>query len=83
VQLPHPILADKWKRITFFYTTGEYLATAETIDDLVVCSEERQLLWRALRERAAQNQAYQTIELPEIGLDEQILAVLLGLKDRR
>ena len=29
VRLPNPILASKWRRITFFYTTGEYLLQAQ------------------------------------------------------
>ncbi len=79
-QLPHPIKANRWKRITFFYTTGEYLASATTIDDLVVHSEERQRLWHSLRERGVQSQAYQTDPLPEGILDEALLSLLLGLR---
>ncbi len=33
------------------YTTGERLLTAEELNDLIVQSEERELLWQALRER--------------------------------
>jgi len=62
IQLPQPIQAARWKRVTFLYTTGEYLLHAQTINDLVVKSEERKTLWRALRERASQEQAYQTPE---------------------
>jgi len=78
--LPRPILAGKWRRITFLYTTGEYLLKAETINDLVVHSEERQTLWKALRERAYQAQTYQVLEVPEVDLDAGVLAVLLGIK---
>ena len=42
--------------------------------DLVVQSDERQLLWQALRERLSQSQQYQTEELPEIDLDPAMLA---------
>lgn len=77
--LPQPLLADKWRRITFLYTTGEYLLNAETVSDLVVMSEERQTLWRALRERAAASQAYTNQPLPEVDLDPQVLASLLGI----
>ena len=48
-RLPQPILAETWRRITFLYTTGEYLLQAKTVNDLVVQSDERQLLWQALR----------------------------------
>ncbi len=77
-RLPRPIRAEKWKRITFFYTTGEYLRGAETINDLVVHSEERKLLWRSLRERAAQGQTYQP---PDAEVPPEVLAALLGLGD--
>ncbi len=53
-RLPRPIAAGRWKRFTFLYTTGERLLAAATLHDLVVEGEERRLLWRALRERAAQ-----------------------------
>ena len=46
-KLPHPIKTEKWRRITSLYTTGEYLLNAKTLNDLVVHSEERQLLWRS------------------------------------
>jgi hypothetical protein len=76
--LPNPIQAGGWKRVTFFYTTGEYLQTARTIADLVVQSEERQLLWRALRERAGQDFSYET---PEAEIPPEVLATLLGIKE--
>lgn len=78
-RLQQPILAEGWRRITFFYTTGEHLLNAQTLRDLVVQSDERQLLWQALRERLAQSQQYQTQELPEIDLDPAVLAALLGI----
>ncbi len=48
---PRPIPSCKWWRLTFLYTTGERLMAAEEINDLIVQSEERELLWKALRER--------------------------------
>jgi hypothetical protein len=53
-RLANPIPAERWRRITFFYTTGEYLLGARTVEDLVVETEERPILWRALRERITQ-----------------------------
>jgi hypothetical protein len=79
--LPQPILADSWRRITFLYTTGEYLFTAKTVNDLVVQSDERQLLWRALRERATLTYADQ--DLPDIDLPDDVLEILLGVRDDR
>lgn len=80
LSLPKPVLADKWRRITFLYTTGEYLAKADTVNDLIVQSDERQMLWQALRDRASHSQAYQTAEIPELELDPAVLATLLGIK---
>ena len=78
-RLPQPIVAESWRRITFLYTTGEYLLTAKTINDLVVKSDERQLLWQALRERAIQN--YELPEESQFDLPDEVLAVLLGIKE--
>lgn len=76
--LSRPIRAGAWKRITFFYTTGELFSKAETIKDLVVRSEERQLLWRSLRERALLTGEYHAQDLPDLPDDPMLLA-LLGL----
>jgi|SRR5690349_7140755 len=73
------ILAEKWKRITFLYTTGEYLLKAKTLNDLVVDGDERQVLWRSLRERAENNQLYKT-DLPEADIPPEVLVALLGIK---
>lgn len=79
-RLPQPILAGRWRRVTFFYTTGELLQTGRALKDLVVRDEERQILWQALRERALQGGLYGAQELPEAALDPALLALLLGLK---
>jgi hypothetical protein len=79
-KLPRPILADKWKRLTFLYTTGEYLLKAQTLNDLVVQSDERQLLWQSLRERAENDQVYKT-DLPEADIPPDVLMALLGIKE--
>jgi hypothetical protein len=78
--LPRPISADKWKRLTFLYTTGEYLLKARTLGDLVVESDERALLWRSLRERADGEQVYGT-DLPSEDVPPAILGALLGLAE--
>jgi hypothetical protein len=79
-KLKEPILADKWKRITFLYTTGEYLLKAKTLNDLVVDGDERLVLWRSLRERAENEQLYKT-DLPEADIPPEVLRALLGIKD--
>jgi hypothetical protein len=79
--LPRPILAGKWRRVTFLYTTGEYLLNAKTVNDLVIQSEERQVLWRALRDRAQRSQTYAAADLPDLDLDPEAMAMLLGFLD--
>jgi len=51
-KLPSEIIADHWRRVTFLYTTGGLINRGETLRDLVVDGDERQVLWAALRERA-------------------------------
>jgi hypothetical protein len=77
--LPSSLPARKWRRITFFYTTGEYLLAARSVDDLIVQPAERQSLWEALHERASQSQQYTAAEPPQVALDPAIINLLLGL----
>ena len=79
-KLSTPITADKWKRLTFLYTTGEYLLSAKLLNDLVVQNEERDILWKSLRERAENSQLYKT-DLPEADIPPDVLIALLGIKD--
>ena len=81
-KLAHPILSDKWKRLTFLYTTGEYLLQASTLNDLVVRSGERQLLWKSLRERAENMQIY-SADLPEMDLPAEELMRILGIEEEQ
>jgi hypothetical protein len=74
------VKADKWKRVTFLYTTGEHLLKAKTLNDLVVKTDERALLWRSLRERAENEQLYK-VDLPEVDLPPDVLIALLGIKE--
>lgn len=78
VQLPNPIRAGNWKRVTFLYTTGDRLLNSEQVNELTVHDEERLILWKALRERALQEQQYQVQDLPELPLSAEILT-LFGL----
>ena len=79
-KLKTPVKAEKWKRITFLYTTGEYLLRAKTLNELVVNADERSLLWHSLRERAINEQLYKT-NLPEVDLPPEVLIALLGIKE--
>ncbi len=74
--LPRPILAGRWRRITFLYTTGAQFCSAQKLNDLVVKSEEREVLWRSLRERALVSGQYAPTDLPDFELDPALLAFL-------
>jgi hypothetical protein len=84
-RLPRPIPSLRWRRITFFYTTGERLLSAAEINDLIVDDDERDLLWTALKERGL-NPERQYEEGPGEVIDFALLcelgklAVLLGDK---
>lgn len=69
---------DNWKRLTFLYTTGERLLSAETLKFLTVHDEERTVLWKALRERALAAQKYQVQDLPELPIGPELLALFGG-----
>lgn len=77
--LARPIMVQGWRRVTFLYTTGGRISSAKSIHDLVVKADERQVLWRALRERALQAGEYRADDLPEAPLDPAILLLLGGL----
>lgn len=79
-KLKEPVKTDKWRRLTFLYSTGECLLNAKTLNDLVVEGEERNLLWKSLRERAEQEQTYKT-DLPEADIPPEVLMALLGIKE--
>jgi len=61
------------------YSTGEYLLNAKLLNDLVVQNEEREILWKNLRERAENEQLYKT-DLPDTDIPPEILMALLGIK---
>lgn len=81
IRLQEPVLADQWRRITFFYTTGEYLSKAKTINDLIVQSDERRFLWQALRERAERAGSYGGMQPPEMEVDADLLNMLFGIRE--
>jgi hypothetical protein len=53
---------------------------AKLLNDLVVQNEEREILWKNLRERAENEQLYKT-NLPEADIPPEILMILLGIKE--
>lgn len=78
IRLPDPILATSWKRITFLYTTGKFLMEARVINDLVIRSDERTVLWRALRERIGSNAYASPNEKTGWDISEDQLMEILG-----
>jgi hypothetical protein len=78
--LEKPIIAGRWKRITFLYTTGELFSSANTVRDLVVKTEERKILWHSLREKASQFQEYQQVDLPNFANDPDLVMMLGDLE---
>ncbi len=86
-RLPRPIPSRKWRRLTFLYTTGEHLLAAEELNDLIVQSAERELLWKALRERGLRaERQYERKRGGEIDLALLCvlgnLGILLGVKSQ-
>jgi hypothetical protein len=77
--LPHPVYAQRWRRITFLYTTGERLESALDVHELTVNDDERDVLWRSLRERASvsqyEPQSGSFGKWPGEGMWEQILGL--------
>jgi hypothetical protein len=80
-RLPAPIQAGKWKRITFFYTTGEYLNRSQVISDLIVQDAERETLWMALRERSQQWETQDEDWSGGFELDSETLAKIFGFHE--
>jgi hypothetical protein len=78
MQIPQPIKAEKWKRITFIYTTGELFNRAQIINDLVVRSEDKEILWKTLRERNESRSRYKTGKQADFSLDPSLLDMIIN-----
>ena len=76
VPLDNSIQADRWRRITFLYTTGLLLKNASSVRDLVVEGEERNILWKSLKERAQKNEEYHQLEYDEPKFEIDFLKIL-------
>ncbi|NMB62265.1 MAG: hypothetical protein GYA18_08005 [Chloroflexi bacterium] len=79
VKLPSPIRAENWKRITFFYTTGELLSRAHTLVDLVIGYEEKALFNNTIMEY---RRKYAHMQLPQEDiqlLQNEIMEYVLSL----
>lgn len=76
---PNPIRTGAWKRITFLYTTGNLFNSAANVNDLVVRSEEREILWKTLRERAQRSLYGQPENSANPQIDPALIELILGL----
>lgn len=72
------ILADKWKRITFLYSTGEIFNRSRIVNDLVVRSEDREVLWKNLRERSQSGSIYKIDDQSEFPIDLAAIGWMFG-----
>jgi hypothetical protein len=77
--LPNPIPAGEWKRVTFFYTTGDRILSAESLKELITRDRERDILWHALRERISISGQHKVQNGEEMEIDPAILELLDGL----
>jgi hypothetical protein len=68
--------AGNWKRITFFYTLGYLFNQASIINDLVVPSEGREILWKCLRERKQSYQHQGDQRQLKLFSDEELIQLL-------
>lgn len=55
--LQSPINSGRWTRINFFYSLGRLVNQARIINDLIVRADDREILWKTIREKNAQEYA--------------------------
>lgn len=75
----NPIMVGAWKRITFLYTTGNLFNSAASVNDLVVRNEDREILWKSLRERAQKSMYSQSDNVGNQHIDPALIELILGL----
>jgi hypothetical protein len=78
-RLDLPIRADKWKRITFIYSLGSLFNQAKVINDLVVRTDDREILWKSLRERNQSSYSQSSNKQLEQIPDEKLLILFTEL----
>jgi hypothetical protein len=84
--LSNPIRTGKWKRVSFFYTLGNLVNQAGIINDLVVRTDDREILWNSIREKSqavysGKKKTLQTIpEEDLLKLLEQVIILNSGLR---
>jgi hypothetical protein len=68
--------AGSWKRITFLYTMGSFFNQAKIINDLVIHTEDREILWKCLRERKQSYNHGTTQDQLKLFSDEEFISLL-------
>ncbi len=78
----HPRAKEEYYKIQLggLEKLHEPIKTDKILNDLVVQNEEREILWRSLRERAENEQLYK-VDLPDENIPPEILMALLGIKE--
>jgi hypothetical protein len=76
--LQPPILADKWRCLTFIYTTGEHLLQEENFRDLAIRDEERGLISQALRNRSSSSSKHIGRREEDFIIDPELLPLIEG-----
>ena len=77
--LPKPIIAGKWKRITFFYTRGDLINKAQDVSDLLIDHANRDLFESVIREyRAKYPDVYITQEEKQL-ISREFLEYILNM----
>lgn len=73
LNLQQPIKSERWTRINFFYSLGNLVNQARIINDLVVKTDEREILWKTIREKSRHDYASQRKSaqaIPEMELNK-------------
>jgi hypothetical protein len=70
-----PVVTENWKRITFFYSIGQLVNNARIVNDLVVGSDDREILWKTIREKSQKK--YSETEKGFSGISDIELMTLL------
>jgi hypothetical protein len=75
-KLSPPIPAGEWKRITFLYTLGSLVNDARIVNDLVVKANDREVLWKCLRERKQSYHSDDSSKQLKLFSDDELLQFL-------
>lgn len=81
--LPTPLHAEKWRRLAFLYTPGEWLLDTRKLNVQSADDEERVLLWKAPKERINKRGSYSLDENIEDLVIPELFPYLAGLSKKK